>query len=111
MELSRDKDGYCIKLTQEPPRGGHRPAVDVLFESLVPFKELQRHAVIMTGMGSDGAKGMEALAKSGAASTIAEAEETCVVYGMPRCAVENGSAQAVVPLQQIAPSLVHNVSK
>lgn len=111
MVMEQDSSGYRIKLTQEPPRNGHRPAVDVLFESLVPFKQLKRHAVIMTGMGSDGAKGMAALAESGAVTTIAEAEETCVVYGMPRCAVENGSAKLIVPLQQIAPNVVYNVLK
>ncbi|QAY65615.1 protein-glutamate methylesterase/protein-glutamine glutaminase [Paenibacillus protaetiae] len=111
MELAQDRSGYCIKLTEQPPRNGHRPSVDVLFESLVPYRELDRHAVIMTGMGSDGAKGMAALAESGAVSAIAEAEETCIVYGMPRCAIENGSAKTVLPLQQIASNLVSSVTQ
>ncbi|GKU78645.1 chemotaxis response regulator protein-glutamate methylesterase [Paenibacillus sp. L3-i20] len=106
MELVKDGSGYAIRLTDQPQRNGHRPSVDVLFESLVPFKELARHAVIMTGMGSDGAKGMKLLAESGAVSTIAESEETCIVYGMPRAAVEMMAVQTVIPLQQIATKLM-----
>lgn len=109
MELAKDISGYAIQLTEAPQRNGHRPSVDVMFESLLPFKELERHAVIMTGMGSDGAKGMKSLAEHGAASTIAEAEETCVVYGMPRSAVECGAAKTVLPLQGIASKLVSAV--
>lgn len=109
MELIKDSLGYAIQLSEAPQRNGHRPSVDVMFESLVPFKELMRHAVIMTGMGSDGAKGMKSLAEHGAVSTIAESEETCVVYGMPRSAVECGAAQVVLPLQGIAPKLVSAV--
>ncbi|MFX3632935.1 MAG: chemotaxis response regulator protein-glutamate methylesterase [Candidatus Pristimantibacillus sp.] len=111
MEIAKDNQGFHIQLTQQPPRNGHRPSVDVLFESLTPFKELKRHAVIMTGMGSDGAKGMKALVESGVESTIAESEETCIVYGMPRSAVENGSVTTVLPLQRIASQLQYVVSQ
>ncbi|MEF2244544.1 protein-glutamate methylesterase/protein-glutamine glutaminase [Paenibacillus sp. IITD108] len=102
MGLEKDKDGYCIKLSSEPQRNGHRPSVDVLFESLVSFTELQRHAVIMTGMGSDGTLGLKQLVASGAASAVAEAEESCIVYGMPRSAIESGAANKVLPLSQIS---------
>ncbi|GLX68501.1 protein-glutamate methylesterase/protein-glutamine glutaminase [Paenibacillus glycanilyticus] len=105
MELAKDQAGYYVVLTQKPPRNGHRPSVDVLFESLTPFDELKRHAVIMTGMGSDGAKGLRALVDSGADSAIAESEQTCVVYGMPRSAIENGCVKKILPLQQIADEL------
>jgi len=110
MKLSRDVQGYRIELTQEKPCSGHRPSVDVLFESCVPYPELHRHAVIMTGMGSDGVKGMKALMESGGKSAIAEAEESCVVYGMPRSAVEAGITTSIQPLKQIAQSLVTAVS-
>ncbi|WP_157264555.1 protein-glutamate methylesterase/protein-glutamine glutaminase [Paenibacillus oryzisoli] len=99
------KDGnrtYKIRLTKDEPVSGHRPSVDVMFESLLSLSELKRHVVLMTGMGSDGAKGMLALKQSGAITTIAEAEETCVVYGMPRAAVENQAAMHVLPQQEIA---------
>ncbi|WP_248926354.1 protein-glutamate methylesterase/protein-glutamine glutaminase [Paenibacillus hamazuiensis] len=101
--------GYKIRLTKDEPRSGHRPSVDMLFESLLPLKELQRHIVLMTGMGSDGAKGMEALKRAGAVTTIAESEETCVVYGMPRAAVELGCVTDILPQQGIAPRLVKAV--
>lgn len=102
---------YKIKLTSEEPRMGHRPSVDRLFESLLPCTRLERYAVIMTGMGSDGAKGMKALKESGALATIAESEETCVVYGMPRSAVELKGVDYILPLHQIAPKLVELVSR
>jgi len=107
MSLAKDASGkYRIKLTNEGPRSGHMPSVDVLFDSLVGHRQLIRHAVLMTGMGSDGAKGMKALREDGAQTTIAESEQTCVVYGMPRSAVEIGAATHQLPLQGIAPVLV-----
>lgn len=112
MELAAaDKTSYVIRLSQSPPRNGHRPSVDTLFESLVPFVELNRHAVIMTGMGSDGSRGMKVLADHGAASLIAESEETCIVYGMPRSAIENGAAATVLPLHAIAANLADAVKR
>ncbi|MDI4646201.1 chemotaxis protein CheB [Cohnella hashimotonis] len=112
LKLIREASGgYKIGLTEEDPVSGHRPSVDVMFGSLVGRRELRRHAVLMTGMGSDGAKAMKTLREDGAATLIAEAEETCVVYGMPRSAMENGAAQTAVPLQRIAPELVKAVEK
>lgn len=112
MKLQRDlQGGYRIALSEEEPVSGHRPSVDVMFGSLVGHRELRRHIVLMTGMGSDGARSMKALRDDGAALLIAEAEETCVVYGMPRSAVENGAAEAQVPLQEIAPELVRSVGR
>jgi two-component system chemotaxis response regulator CheB len=110
MSLSKDTGGkYRIKLSDEGPRSGHMPSVDFMFESLIGQRQLKRHAVLMTGMGSDGAKGMLALRQDGAQTTIAEAEQTCVVYGMPRSAVELGAATHQLPLQGIAPALVQEV--
>ncbi|WP_217595936.1 chemotaxis protein CheB [Cohnella sp. GbtcB17] len=111
LKLIKEAGGYRISLTEEDPVSGHRPSVDVMFGSLVGRRELRRHAVLMTGMGSDGAKAMKALREDGAATLIAEAEETCVVYGMPRSAMENGAAQTALPLQRIAPELVRSVEK
>lgn len=100
---------YAIELTGEEARNGHRPSVDMLYESLLPLTGLERHAVIMTGMGSDGARMMKALYDTGVTSTFAESEETCVVYGMPRSAVELQCVKYVLPLQEIAPRLVQTV--
>ncbi|GFN31875.1 chemotaxis response regulator protein-glutamate methylesterase [Paenibacillus curdlanolyticus] len=111
MELAKDRNGYYVKLTLDEARNGHRPSVDVLFESAVQFPELNRHAVIMTGMGSDGAKGMKALRDSGAKTTVAESEQTCIVYGMPRSAIELGAATNVLPLPRIAGFVVNALSK
>ncbi|WP_127531905.1 protein-glutamate methylesterase/protein-glutamine glutaminase [Paenibacillus kobensis] len=111
MELAKDRSGYYVNLTLEEARSGHRPSVDVLFESAVRYSELNRHAVIMTGMGSDGAKGMKALRDSGARTTIAESEQTCVVYGMPRSAVEIGAVTDVLPLSRIAGFLASALGK
>ncbi|WP_405114113.1 chemotaxis response regulator protein-glutamate methylesterase [Paenibacillus sp. FSL K6-1217] len=100
---------YMIELTKEEVRNGHRPSVDTLFESVLQLTALERHAVIMTGMGSDGARMMKALYDSGVTSTFAESEETCVVYGMPRSAVELKCVRHILPLQEIAPRLVQAV--
>ncbi|NQX46194.1 chemotaxis response regulator protein-glutamate methylesterase [Paenibacillus tritici] len=100
---------YVIELTKEEVRNGHRPSVDTLFESVLQLTSLERHAVIMTGMGSDGARMMKALYDSGVTSTFAESEETCVVYGMPRSAVELKCVRYILPLQEIAPRLVQAV--
>ncbi|MDF2924704.1 MAG: chemotaxis protein CheY [Paenibacillaceae bacterium] len=112
MRVQREAGSvYRLRITSEEPRGGHRPAVDTLFESILPFTELKRHIVIMTGMGSDGAKGMLALKQQGAATTIAESEETCVVYGMPRAAYELGCVDHLLPVNEIADKLTRTLLK
>lgn len=100
---------YTISLTSEEPRNGHRPSVDTMFESLVPFTSLERHLVLLTGMGSDGARMMKLLYDKGVQSTFAENEETCVVYGMPRSAVELNCVKHLLPLQEIGPKLIQVV--
>ena len=110
MTLSKEEGGLRIRLNQSEPRGGHRPSVDTLFESLLPLTEPKLHLVIMTGMGSDGAKGMAALYKRGVQSTIAESEQTCVVYGMPRSAVELQCVDYVLPQQDIPAKLMQLVT-
>lgn len=98
---------YRIRLTNEEPRHGHRPSVDMLFESLIPYSELIRHTVIMTGMGSDGAQGMKNLKDAaGSVTAIAESEETCIVYGMPRAAVELGAVDYMLRLDHIPDKII-----
>ncbi|WP_172252841.1 chemotaxis protein CheB [Saccharibacillus deserti] len=96
---------YAIELSDAPPQNGHRPSVGAMFDSILPISEVRRHAVIMTGMGSDGAKEMKKLYDSGISTTIAESEETCVVYGMPRSAAELNCVMHLLPLPQIATKL------
>jgi two-component system chemotaxis response regulator CheB len=101
MRLARDGGSYLVRLSGEPPVNRHRPAVDVLFHSCAT--EALGHAVgvIMTGMGDDGARGLLAMRKAGA-RTLAQDEESCVVFGMPKVAVELGAAEDVVPLSRLA---------
>lgn len=112
MKVHKDHScAYRIGISREEPRGGHRPSVDTMFESILPFHDLKRHIVIMTGMGSDGARALHALKLQGAATTIAESEDTCVVYGMPRAAVELGSVDYLLPVHDIADKLVEILMK
>ncbi|MDO3410681.1 chemotaxis protein CheB [Saccharibacillus sp. CPCC 101409] len=104
--IKRTGDGrYMIELSDAPPQNGHKPSVGAMFDSILPLNEVRRHAVIMTGMGSDGAKEMKKLYDSGISTTIAESEETCVVYGMPRSAAELNCVMHLLPLPQIATKL------
>ena len=98
-----------ILLSQEPPVGNHRPAVNVLFDSVAQFKN-DLVSVIMTGMGSDGCEGMKKIKAAGGYS-IAQDESSCVVYGMPKAVVEAGLADEVRPLNQIAEAIVDAVAK
>lgn len=104
--IQKQKNHFIISLNKEELRGGHRPSVEVLFESLIPFKDLKRHIIIMTGMGSDGAKVIGKLKDSGANTTIAESEETCIVYGMPRAAIELGRIDFILRQQEISNKLI-----
>lgn len=89
-----------ISLNQNPPRGGHRPAVNTMFESVAAIFSGAIVAVIMTGMGQDGTEGLKVLKAKGARS-IAEDQSTCIVYGMPRAAIEAGMVDRIVPLDAI----------
>ena len=90
-----------VNLTLDPPVGGHRPSVDAMFESVAASFWGDIVAVIMTGMGQDGAKGVLSLKKKGA-KVIAEDSSTCIVFGMPKAAIETGQVDKVVALPEIA---------
>ncbi|MEW5789255.1 MAG: chemotaxis response regulator protein-glutamate methylesterase [Pseudomonadota bacterium] len=92
---------YFTELSKAEPVNRHRPSVDVLFHSAAEALGPNAVGVIMTGMGKDGAQGLLAMRQAGA-HTIAQNEASCVVYGMPKAAVELGAAMEVVPLQDIA---------
>jgi two-component system chemotaxis response regulator CheB len=102
MKLGPSSEGYAtIQITDDPPENNCKPAVDYLFRSVAhgfPGKSL---AVILTGMGSDGTLGLRLLKRQGCL-TIAQNEESCVVYGMPKSAVEAGVVDEVLPLDRIA---------
>ena len=90
-----------VKLTKDEPVNGHRPSVDYLFNSFANYNFSKVIAVILTGMGYDRRDGMVKLNAQGA-TTIAESEETCVVYGMPKAAFEANAVDVKVPLDNIA---------
>ena len=99
---SRSAAGYTMRLVDEPPLNYLRPAVDYLFKSAAKVAGSRCIAVLLTGMGRDGAAGCEDIYKCGG-YTIAEAEETCVVFGMPKAAIDLGAASSVMPVYEIAP--------
>ncbi|MCC6740391.1 MAG: chemotaxis-specific protein-glutamate methyltransferase CheB [Planctomycetia bacterium] len=94
-----------LRVLAGPERHSCRPSVDVLFESAARDLGSAATGVLLTGMGRDGADGLLALRRSGA-PTIAQDEESCVVFGMPREAIQLGAAERVLPLRAIGPALV-----
>ncbi len=105
MTLTFVGNGFKVSLNQKPPVHHCRPAVDVMFRSISEISGARVVAAILTGMGSDGAMGMKAL-KAAGARTIAQDEESCVVYGMPRAAVELGVVDKILPLSKIPAALI-----
>ncbi len=96
---------FRTKLLKTPPVHHCRPAVDVLFRSAAEAAGPHAVAALLTGMGSDGAIGMQAIRQAGG-TTIAEHESTCVVYGMPRAAIELGVVDKTVPLPEIPAAIL-----
>ncbi len=109
MTIESQGESRVIRLNQNPPVASHRPAVDILFESVAKFGN-KIIAVVLTGMGSDGAKGMQYIKKTGGYS-IAEDQSTAVVYGMPRAVAELGLVDKVLPIDSIAAELVQLARK
>lgn len=101
MLLQRSGARYYVTIKDGPLVSRHRPSVDVLFRSAARYAGRNAVGVIMTGMGDDGAKGMLEMREAGAA-TIAQDEKSCVVFGMPKVAIEVGGVSDIVPLTQIA---------
>ncbi|OZU90302.1 chemotaxis response regulator protein-glutamate methylesterase [Virgibacillus indicus] len=96
-----------IELNKEPPLHGHRPAVDILFEAVGNLRKVNKIAVILTGMGSDGSKGIEIMREMDPeAKVIAEAEETSIIYGMPKAALKTNCVNYVVPLDRVGKTLL-----
>lgn len=100
MLLRRDGAQYYVDVIDGPLVNRHRPSVDVLFRSVAKHAGANALGVIMTGMGDDGAAGLLEMRKAGA-RTVAQDEESCVVYGMPKEAVKKGAVERTVPLKAI----------
>lgn len=99
--LKRSGARYYVEVRSGPLVSRHRPSVDVLFRSAARYAGRNAVGVIMTGMGDDGASGLKEMKETGA-FTIAQNEETCVVFGMPQEAIKRGAADKVLPLGEIA---------
>jgi len=104
IKIRRMEHGDVALLVDQPRINGHRPSVDVLFESIASEFRGMGVAVLMTGMGDDGAVGLGAVRSAGG-FTIAQSLDTCVVESMPRAAIDRGFAMRVVPLQNITSTL------
>jgi two-component system chemotaxis response regulator CheB len=101
---------YYTELSQSDPVNRHRPSVDVLFDSAARVLGANALGAILTGMGKDGAAGMLRMRQAGA-YTLAQDAASCVVYGMPKAAVDLGAAHEVVPLVDIARRIVDRLSQ
>lgn len=105
MKAKRLPLGDVVVLSDEARVNGHRPSVDVLFRSVAEEFGNKTVAIIMTGMGEDGAEGLGQV-KAAGGMTIAQSEDSCVVYGMPKAAIERGYAVRVVGLDAMANTLL-----
>lgn len=100
MTLKRNGAGYRVEVRNAPAVNRHCPSVDVLFRSVARCAGGNALGVIMTGMGTDGARGLLQMRQAGA-RTVAQDEATCVVFGMPKEAIKLGAAERVLPVQSI----------
>ena len=106
MQLRRAGGQFFVVVADGPPVNRHKPSVDVLFRSAADCAGAGALAIILTGMGDDGARGMKAL-HDGGARTLAQDEATCVVYGMPKEAVKLGAVDVELPLSQVAAAILN----
>lgn len=107
-QTHQGQNALFVNLNQQAARSGHRPSVDVMLESVAQSFWAPVVCVIMTGMGSDGAAGLARLKEHGAV-TIAEDQSTCIVYGMPKAAVETGKVDMIIPLNSIGAEIAKAV--
>ncbi|MGH9761887.1 MAG: protein-glutamate methylesterase/protein-glutamine glutaminase, partial [Blastocatellia bacterium] len=105
MKVRRSPLGAIVELDRSGPVNGQMPSVDVLFRSVAQEYGKDATAVIMTGMGYDGAEGIGEIRRAGGL-TLAQDRESCAIFGMPRAAIERGYIQRVSPLADIAPWLI-----
>jgi len=105
MMIKRSGAQYYVEVKDGPLVNRHKPSVDVLFRSVAQVAGKNALGIIMTGMGDDGARGLKEMSESGA-TTIAEDESTCVVFGMPKEAIKLGGADKIVPLDKIPQEII-----
>lgn len=101
-----------ISVYKDRERDGHRPSVNILFESIATLTEVKKVAVILTGMGKDGATGVTAMKKQDKNTVvIVESEETAIIHGMPRAALQTGYVTEVTRLENIGETIIHYITK
>jgi two-component system, chemotaxis family, protein-glutamate methylesterase/glutaminase len=105
MKIRRMPLGDVVVLSDDAKVNGHRPSVDILFQSAAQEFGGNALGVLMTGMGEDGAEGLGAM-KAAGAFTIAQDEASSIVFGMPRAAIERGYADRIVGLESMASTLI-----
>ncbi|MBB5695626.1 protein-glutamate methylesterase/protein-glutamine glutaminase [Muricoccus pecuniae] len=105
LELVRTGAHYACRLHDGPPVSGHRPSVDVLFASVAASAGKNAMGLILTGMGRDGAAGLLEMRRSGA-RCLGQSEASCVVYGMPKAAMQAGAVEAEMTLDRLAEEIV-----
>lgn len=110
MELTRSGAYYYVKLNQDAPQHGVRPAADILMRSVARYAGKNAIGVVLTGMGRDGALGLLEMHKAGSYN-IAQDEATSIVYGMPKMALDAGGIDKVLPLSDMAPHLIREFQK
>ena len=106
LALTSQGSHYVARLDDGAPVNHHRPSVDVLFNSVAETAGSQALGILLTGMGKDGAQGLLEMKRAGS-RTIAQDEETCVVFGMPAEAIALGAAHEILPLGQISRSILN----
>ncbi|MBU5293276.1 chemotaxis response regulator protein-glutamate methylesterase [Anaerosalibacter bizertensis] len=105
MSVEQNKRDFFIKLDKSSPISGLRPTADVLLKSVSKLNGIKKIGIILTGMGSDGAEGISQFKKSNG-YTIAESEESCVVFGMPKSAINTGKIDLILPLNKIKDEII-----
>ncbi len=111
MKIVAGPDGISrrLKITNDPPENSCKPSVDYLFRSIAQHYVGRATGVIMTGMGSDGSKGLAQMKKNGS-HVIAQDEASCTVFGMPKEPIESGIADVIAPLDRIADEIIKTVA-
>ncbi|PZV06565.1 MAG: chemotaxis response regulator protein-glutamate methylesterase [Leptolyngbya sp.] len=107
QHLQLDAQGRLTTVST-PTVSGHRPSVTVLFQAVAACYPRSSVGILLTGMGRDGADGLQAIAQAGG-TTIAQDEQTCIVFGMPKEAIALGAAQHILPIGEIAPLLLNRI--
>lgn len=108
MSVIQKNRDYIVRLDKNPPISGLRPAADILMESVSKLNNINKLGIILTGMGSDGAKGIVEMKKANS-YIIAEDEKSCIVFGMPKSAINTGSVDLVLPLDKIGDEIINRV--